>query len=75
MGLFSANIGFTPVTKDSELVPKLVKALLKNKCRELIPESGADYQKRNQGKMQKLKDEFGAPALERALKLVPEDGQ
>ena len=75
MGFMTANVGFTPVTKDSELVPKLEKALMKNKCRELIPEKWTEYQDRHREQMEKLKAQWSGASQEKALKLVPEDGQ
>jgi hypothetical protein len=75
MGVFSANLGLTPVNKDSELMPKVEKALEKNKCRELIPDIGAEYQDRYRERMQKLKETFEGERKEKTLKLLPEDGQ
>jgi hypothetical protein len=75
MGFMTANVGLTPVNQDSELVPKLEKALSKNKCRELIPELVEDYEKRYRERMQKVKEEFEGARNESALKLRPEDGR
>ena len=75
MGFASANVGLTPVNKDSELMPKVEKALGKNKCRELIPELAAEYEKRYREDMQKIKEEFEGGQRKSVLKLVLEDGQ
>ncbi len=75
MGVVSASVGLTPVNQESDLLPKLEKALKKGKCRELIPEIVAEYQERCRERMQKLKEEFEGPRKGDALRLLPEDGR
>ena len=75
MGFMSANVGLTPVNQDSELMPKVEKALSKNQCRELIPELVEKYESRYREQMQKIKEEFEGARAEKAMKLRPEDGR
>jgi len=75
MGFLTANVGLTPVKQESELSPKVEKALSTSSCRELIPEAGAKYEERYRGRMQKVKEKFEGPRKDDALKLLPEDGR
>jgi hypothetical protein len=72
---FGATVGLTPVNKDSELLPKVEKALGKNQCRELIPELVSEYQDRYREQMQKIKEEFEGGQRRSILKLLQEDGR
>lgn len=74
MGLLYAAVGFTPVNKGSNLEPTVWKALLKSKCRELVPEAAAPYEKGQQQAIRKLVEEFERQR-EDVLLLRPEDGQ
>ena len=75
MGFAAANVGLTPVNEESNLMPKLEKALAESKCRELIPELAAEYQEKHRERIQKLQEEFGGDRKESALKLRPQDGR
>jgi hypothetical protein len=74
MGVLYATVGFTPVTKDSELAPKLWKELAKSKRRELIAEMAAPYEKDHREDIRKLIQEFEGERKDEVLKLRPEDG-
>jgi hypothetical protein len=74
MGVFYAAVGFTPVTRDSEVAPKVWKALAKSTYRELDPEAALPFEKGNQAAIRKLMEEFEGARKEEVLKLAPEDG-
>jgi hypothetical protein len=74
MGVLYATVGFTPVTRDSEVAPKVWKALAKSKHRELNPELALPFEKENQAAIRKLMEEFEGARKEEVLKLTPEDG-
>jgi hypothetical protein len=74
MGVLYATVGFTPVTRDSEVAPKVWKALAKSKYRELDPELALPFEKENQEAIRKLMEEFEGARKEEVLKLTPEDG-
>jgi len=74
MGVLYAAVGFTPLTKESDLAPRVWKELPKSKRRELIPELAAEYEKRHREDVRKLLEEFEGERQQEMLKLRPEDG-
>lgn len=74
MGVLYATVGFTPVTRNSEVAPKVWKALAKSKYRQLDPEAAAVFERENREAIRKLLEEFEGPRHEEMLKLAPEDG-
>jgi hypothetical protein len=74
MGILYAAVGFTPLTKDSTLAPKVWKELAKTKHRELIPEAAAEYERTHREDVRKLLEEFEGERKQEMLKLLPQDG-
>ncbi|MBI2899040.1 MAG: hypothetical protein HYY17_02575 [Planctomycetes bacterium] len=57
-GFFEAQVGFEPVAKDSDLAKRLDADLGACKCRELIPERGAQFEKEKRERVLKLIEVF-----------------
>jgi hypothetical protein len=74
LGVLYAAVGLTPLTKDSDLAPKVWKELAKTQRRELIPDLAAEYEKSHREDVRKLLEEFEGERKEEMLKLRPEDG-
>jgi hypothetical protein len=74
VGIFSTDLGFAPVSRDSEDMRKLEVAWPRLQCRELDPEKAAEYSSRRVIPVGEVRKGFEEESKEHSH-LKPEDGR